>query len=363
VELDNHLKNQLSELLADPAKAGPADRFMLQELIQEYPYFQPLHLLLARALMQEPEKEQVFATAAFYTGGTSLHNFIKQKEFYSRNLSVIALSADQHPATSQPHEILHVLSAAATEQPAETENTEYRPFRNGTQPAAEAPRRPSPEHDFAVESIASSDFFAFEQNFGTEAPAEIQEQELQVTAPVQTEEKVEPAEPEEKSSVSNYHDEKLPYTFLWWLAKTRKEHQSIFQPYAVQKTRTNDSPELQQQYVEHIFHLQSPLTGQAELPEAEDKPKHTGKEFELIESFIKNDPQINPPKAEQIDTENKAKKSAEDQNDLVSETLANIYIEQMLYDKAIDTYEKLSLKFPEKSRYFADLIQGIQKKI
>ena len=35
----------------------------------------------------------------------------------------------------------------------------------------------------------------------------------------------------------------------------------------------------------------------------------------------------------------------------------------MLYDKAIETYEKLSLKFPEKSRYFADLIQSIEKKI
>ena len=71
---------------------------------------------------------------------------------------------------------------------------------------------------------------------------------------------------------------------------------------------------------------------------------------------------LKPPKPEQIDNENKAKKSAEDHYDLVSETLAKIYIEQMLYHKAIDTYKKLSLKYPEKSGYFADLIQSIEKK-
>jgi hypothetical protein len=95
------------------------------------------------------------------------------------------------------------------------------------------------------------------------------------------------------------------------------------------------------------------------VPEHQADPK----DAKIIDEFIKKDPQITPPRPEQIDNENKAKRSAEDHNDLVSETLAKIYIEQMLYHKAIDTYEKLSLKFPEKSRYFADLIQSIKKKI
>jgi hypothetical protein len=63
-----------------------------------------------------------------------------------------------------------------------------------------------------------------------------------------------------------------------------------------------------------------------------------------------------------LDNENKARKSSEDQDELVTETLAQIYIDQMLYPKAITTYKKLMLKFPEKSRYFASQIEELEKR-
>lgn len=210
-----------------------------------------------------------------------------------------------------------------------------------------------------IESVASADFFAFEQKMGADTS---------VTPPhIET---VLPDEPE-ILRLSKYDDDQLPYTFLWWLAKTRKEHEQIFQPYVQVKPQGNrqqskhhpEALDFQQQYVEHIFHLQTPFEVSdhlADFPKGEIKDT---KGAEIIERFLKEDPTIKPPKPEQIDTENKAKKSAEDRYDLVSETLAKIYIEQMLYHKAIDTYKKLSLKYPEKSRYFADLIQSIEKKI
>ena len=45
----------------------------------------------------------------------------------------------------------------------------------------------------------------------------------------------------------------------------------------------------------------------------------------------------------------------------VTETLVNIYIKQKLYKEAIEAYEKLVLKFPEKSSYFASRIEEIKK--
>ena len=48
--------------------------------------------------------------------------------------------------------------------------------------------------------------------------------------------------------------------------------------------------------------------------------------------------------------------------DFVTETLAAIYADQGYYDKAIDAYAKLILLYPEKSTYFASLVNEIKSK-
>ncbi len=49
------------------------------------------------------------------------------------------------------------------------------------------------------------------------------------------------------------------------------------------------------------------------------------------------------------------------EEDLASESLAEIYVKQGKYDKAIDMYRKLSLRNPQKNAYFARKIETIQK--
>ncbi len=383
-ELD--IKQQLAEWLSKPESVTRENAPVLKDLALLYPYFQPLHLLIARATLQSPEQNNNLATAALYTNGQQLHHFLHDDEGdVHTDFNIIHLSSDHQnnqpdpievstidEVPSEPVTVQEIDEQEVFEEIGEIDINNYKTTEDNL--ASEVPVVKEEVDDIVIENIVSSDFFAFQENFVAETVIPDQEQPDFKASPAPESVAVqETAKQEDPVIVSKYDDDQLPYTFLWWLAKTRKEHQQIFQPYASPKkgrqeeeqqpTQMQRPGELQHQYVEHIFHLQSPFSNDEETGYNTDSFRNPTKGDEIIESFIKKDPQISPPKPEQIDNENKAKKSAEDDNDLVSETLAKIYIEQMLYDKAIETYEKLSLKFPEKSRYFADLIQSIEKKI
>jgi hypothetical protein len=84
---------------------------------------------------------------------------------------------------------------------------------------------------------------------------------------------------------------------------------------------------------------------------------------ELINQFIKAEPSISRGKIDFFDPIIMAKESITDKENIVSETLAKIYYDQDYKGKAIKIYEKLSLKFPEKSSYFASRIKKIEKEI
>ncbi len=82
---------------------------------------------------------------------------------------------------------------------------------------------------------------------------------------------------------------------------------------------------------------------------------------ELIDKFISLNPRIEPrmDKTEHpvVDL---STPYLEEKGSLVTETLARIYVNQGYYSKAIEIYEKLCLKFPEKSGYFATQIEKIK---
>jgi hypothetical protein len=85
---------------------------------------------------------------------------------------------------------------------------------------------------------------------------------------------------------------------------------------------------------------------------------------ELIDKFIIANPRIEPIKDKTIVPNDDISKSfVEEADGLVTETLAKIYVNQGYYSRAMDIYEKLSLKFPEKSSYFASQIEKVKEYI
>ena len=215
-----------------------------------------------------------------------------------------------------------------------------------------------------VGNIAATDYFVFDKAFNDRKQAE-KDSFVSASVAVNGHENAGTTPAEENQEVSKYNDDTLPYTFLWWLNKTRREHAGIYQPFKLdtsQAIRQAGADELQQQYYENIFHLGSVEELDRSTPQRPIEFDPKSKEDRIIKRFIVEEPHITPPSGDKLDNENKARKSAEDQDELVTETLAHIYIDQMLYHKAIITYKKLMLKFPEKSRYFADQIEQLERK-
>jgi tetratricopeptide (TPR) repeat protein len=83
------------------------------------------------------------------------------------------------------------------------------------------------------------------------------------------------------------------------------------------------------------------------------------KKNELIDKFIETSPKISPIKQGTVTTAN-IETNKDDNSYLMTETLARVYLEQKKYQRAIQAYEILILKYPEKSSYFADRISDIK---
>lgn len=328
--------------LADPSAV---DGETLTTLIDRFPYAQALRIAQARKDHQENSPKERGSAPLITDLPHWLYGYVAAEATTTKH--------DDAPADEAP--------AADEAAPAATDAATIK-----TEATITGIETVIPDMDDSglLEHPVGMDYFAYEETAEDEAdePADTSQEVVPLAA----------ATPHEK--VSLYNDEHLPYSFLWWLNKTRMEHAHTYRPYAPQTdpadypsdaTATPDDERvLDQQIRENIFHLQSPeeklSTGQPPATVSFHIPKKTDP---IIERFIREEPQIKPPQADKINLENKARKSAEDQLTLVTETLANIYVEQGLYPKAIAIYKKLSLKYPEKSTYFAARITELTNKL
>jgi tetratricopeptide (TPR) repeat protein len=103
------------------------------------------------------------------------------------------------------------------------------------------------------------------------------------------------------------------------------------------------------------------------LPEFDGFENENGDGNSLIDKFLLSKPgaiRRNSGDESSLESENRienAEKSITENDELTTETLASIYFQQKSYEKAMEAYKKLSLKYPEKSVYFATRIEEIEK--
>ena len=108
---------------------------------------------------------------------------------------------------------------------------------------------------------------------------------------------------------------------------------------------------------QYSFHQWLQLASKKPIKRVKQVEKPDEKE-EIINQFIENNPKIEPLPKDKIVTVTIPQVQQDAM--LMTETLAKVYLEQKKYESAIQAYRILSLKYPEKSGFFADQIKKVE---
>jgi len=148
-----------------------------------------------------------------------------------------------------------------------------------------------------------------------------------------------------------------------------EENLNLQEPIPNEEEKQNQSSrsksDLLQMVKKRLAEIELEKQNQAHSQE-ENKPEEKASDYtsSLIDRFIDQQPSISrPDKSEFFDPQKEAVDSTLDDDDFfITETLAHIHVQQGNFQKAIEIYQKLILKIPEKSTYFAAQIAELSKK-
>lgn len=274
----------------------------LEEMLSEYPYFQAARALYLKGLKNQNSykyNNALKVAAAYTTDRDILFDFITSAEFLQNNIADTVAGKKM-----------------LSEQEIESEEVTPNPEMD-TELIPETRDEPLPRSIRDAEDILDPALFETR-----DSPQESGSSEV-----LEAEEKLELGKP-----LTFTRDEK--YSFTEWLQLT-----SLKGP---QREAPVSSASV------------SPLEGESSAT------SERRKKFELIDKFIEANPSIRSA-GEETESLDLTASIKLDKKALMTETLAQVYLEQKKFKKAIQAYKILSLKYPEKSSFFADRIKAVKK--
>ncbi|WP_017731679.1 tetratricopeptide repeat protein [Nafulsella turpanensis] len=289
-------KSHFIEFVENPAKLKARDADILAELARNYPYSSLVHILQAKALQQTDKARTSLATAALYIPDRSVLKMVMENTLVQPK-NEAALTTPPYPEEGE-HKPVKVPVAIITKE------------STAEKPVAESSVVPEiPERAGVLEEL--------QENL-----RKLREQREKFTH--QDEVSGEASIQETGSAADDTHIRK-------------KVHQPL--------------PERLQEIIEN-----------REEQEIDD-PKRK-EQINLIDSFIQNSSAI-ARKYRSMDDQKQAQDDLTSHysltpHDLATENLAQIMVRQGKTEKAIDIYEKLILKYPQKKAYFASCIEKLK---
>jgi hypothetical protein len=301
-------KQEFTYLLQNPEQMTVAQTSDMSSIIAEFPYFQPARALYLKGLKNNNSfayNQELKITAAYTTDRSVLFDYITSEEFNQNEISQLIKQNSEHLKDF----IVTDIDDISVHRSVEIDDALKEQIKS-------------------TEGVLDPNLFEKRITIGTIANFNL-EGEPEVIESL-SQEDIEQPEDILKIGKPLEFDKSETHSFSEWLKITS------FKP-------INREPK--EDFKEEKVNIDPSID----------------KKFELIDKFLEANPKISPTK--EVPTHNIAKAQATQHDGLMTETLARIYLEQKNYDKAIQSYKILSLKYPEKSGFFADQIRAINKQI
>lgn len=315
-------KSELLHLIQHPDRLGKQEIALLDRVADDFPYFQGVQVLLTKAYANQKHYEfekQLHKTALQVPNREVLYHYIQGKELLKQPETAVATP-----------EIAIIPDIPIVEEVSPEQKVDIPVVQT------EIEKEPiSLEDEQIIQEIPVDEYVP-------EIEVSNQRNEIQVSG----------QEPENKLE-EHAHEQ---HTFTEWLEFMQNTHKKKT---VVDASEVTPNQQLASKVDQHDEPLASTLN--TESMEKQEELKSNIPVFDtILDKFIRESPRISRPKAEFYNPANMAKQSVEEDEDLVTETLAKLYYKQGHYRKAIRAYEKLCLIYPHKMAYFADLIQKIK---
>ena len=318
--------SEFKKYLGNPLLLEPAHIAELQQLVLEFPYFQAAHLLLtlagkrhdARVYQQSLQKTAIVASSRL-----QLYHLVESMDLEAHKIQI----QEETPVQEAAQELNILKAAELSTGFSEAEAAKTVQLQEDTVLAElEVPALPvKPAEPKKTEEIK------FEEEIGKQVVNAFVEREILKTP--------------QAHKVPVVQE---PESFGDWLSFLKKNNGQSYGEIsgAVDKARAKKEREKERDY----------LGGLEKFEDRKQKNKA------IIDKIIETNPGLirnkEEPKFYTPDT--KAKESLLENEHLVTETLARIYALQGSVNKAVRAYEILSLKYPQKSAYFASLIEKLK---
>jgi len=336
------LKQEIIKYLENPSALSDYSMSELSGIIKKYPYFQTAYLLFVLNLknINDPRFKEYIENYSVY---------IKDRERLFQHLNIIeSYSASYFEGIKPSTDLTQIEEEVKTHSVDNEENDEKNTDTSNNKRKQEDKKiLPTEKKEFSTEYLRSR---------------------IAKTLTQQTSE----AKPDSESN-----DNEMTEFFILDKADELTERVSKNIPKEKEGADVNkiDEKEPGNSDSEEMFELDESSKGAKKQPKEVKENEYGSDQYfpesiyspenkqnkDLIDLFLEKNPEIERIEPKKEDSRDVSENSVQESEEVLTEKLAALFVKQGYFEKAIEAYRKLSLKYPEKSDYFAKQIERVKK--